>query len=87
MATIFTAHIIPRSSINKIIGFKNGSLKIKITTPPIDGAANKAIINIISKEFNIAKQHVSIVRGFTSRHKTIEISDPNFIFPDTYDTK
>jgi uncharacterized protein (TIGR00251 family) len=66
--------ITPRSSKNEIIGeLPDGTLKIKLKAPPVDGEANKELIKFLSKEFNIAKSKIKIVKGETSRNKVIEI--------------
>lgn len=68
----FTAAIQPRASHNRIVGIHNQSLKIKLTSPPVDGAANQACIKFLAKAFGISPSQVSIVRGETSRTKTIQ---------------
>ncbi len=68
-----SAIIQPRSSNNKITGIYNNALKIHLTSPPVDGAANKACIRFFSKILGISPSEISIVRGFNSRNKTIEV--------------
>ena len=66
--------IIPRSSQNKIVGKSaDGILKIKLTAAPIDGEANKKLIDFLSKEWKIPKSKIKITKGETSRNKVIEI--------------
>lgn len=62
--------ISPNSKKNEII--KNESeTKIKITAQPIDGKANKGLIEFLSKKFKIPKTSIQIVKGETSKEKTI----------------
>jgi len=68
-----SAIIQPRSSNNKITGIYNNALKIHLTSPPVDGAANKACIRFFSKMLGISPSEISIVQGFNSRNKTIEV--------------
>ena len=68
-----SAIIQPRSSNNKVTGIYNNALKIHLTSPPVDGAANKACIRFFSKMLEISPSEISIVRGFNSRNKTIEV--------------
>jgi len=70
---IFPVRALPRSSINEIVGSPSGSLKIKLTSPPIDGAANKLCVKSLSKWLNISKSRIQIVSGLKSRHKMIKI--------------
>jgi len=68
-----SAIIQPRSSKNEVTGIYNNALKIHLTAPPVDGAANKACIRCFSKVLGISPSKISIVQGFNSRNKTIEI--------------
>ena len=62
--------ISPNAKKNEII--KNGDeIKIKITAQPIDGKANKALIEFLSKEFKIPKTSITIIKGETSKEKTV----------------
>lgn len=62
--------IIPNSSKNEIIKSAEG-IKIKLTAQPVDGKANKALIEYLSKEFKIAKSYIEIVKGHTNKEKII----------------
>ncbi len=60
--------VVPRSSINKLIQESN-SLKLKITAPPVDGEANKEIINFLAKSFSCPKTSILLISGFKSKKK------------------
>ena len=62
--------ISPNAKKNEIIKTDN-EVKIKITSQPIDGKANKAVIEYLSKIFKIPKSYIEIVKGETSKEKTI----------------
>ena len=62
--------ISPNSSKNEIIKTEEG-VKIKITAQPIDGKANKALVEYLSKEFKIPKTYIEIVKGTTNKEKTV----------------
>lgn len=64
----------PRSSRKGIDGATGDILKIRLTSAPVDGAANEQLIEVISEELNVKKSSVRIIRGLSSRHKVIEIS-------------
>ena len=68
-----SAIIQPRSSKNEVIGIFNNALKIRLTSPPVDGAANKACIHFFSKLLGVSPSEISIVQGLSSKNKTIEI--------------
>ena len=65
-----TIKIVPNSSKNEIIK-TDDTIKIKITAQPVDGKANKALIEFLSKQFKIPKTSIEILRGETSKEKTI----------------
>ena len=61
----------PRASENKIDAPIGDELKIKVTAPPVDAAANEALIRLLAEVLNCPKGAVQLVRGQTSRHKVI----------------
>ncbi|MBT4087316.1 MAG: YggU family protein [Deltaproteobacteria bacterium] len=64
----------PRSSSNKWGRLvDNQWIQLRITSPPVDGAANKTCLKLIAKRFKTAKSMVSIIKGEKSRYKTITI--------------
>ena len=65
-----TIKISPNAKKNEIIR-TDTEVKIKITAQPVDGKANKALIEFLSKTFKIPKTSISIVKGETSKEKTI----------------
>ncbi len=69
---ILTLRISPNASKNEIIKEDTG-LKVKITAQPIDGKANKALVKFLSKQFKVPKSYFEIVRGETSKDKTLLI--------------
>ncbi|MEI8301122.1 MAG: DUF167 domain-containing protein [Chlamydiota bacterium] len=60
----------PKSSNNQICGLENNALKIKVTSPADKSLANKAVIELLSKELNIAKSTILLIKGAKSNHKT-----------------
>ena len=71
---IFSVRVVPRASKSEIVGEHDGALKIKIASPPIDGAANAELIKVMAKRFNVSKSAVEIIGGQTSRTKQIKIN-------------
>ena len=70
----FSAIIQPRSPKNEISGIYNNSLKIRLTSPPIDGAANKTCVKFLAKWLGVSPSRVRIVTGLSSKNKIIEIN-------------
>ena len=64
--------IVPNSSKNDIV-LEEGFIKVKVTAQPIENKANKALVEYLSKTFKVPKTKIEIVKGDTSKEKTILI--------------
>jgi uncharacterized protein len=64
----------PRASRNEIDEAIGDELKIKVTAPPVDSAANEALLQLLKKKLEVPRNAVQLVRGQTSRHKSIFIT-------------
>lgn len=62
----------PGSSQNRL-EFLDGIVKVWVNAPPVEGAANEAVVKLLSKALKVSKSSISIVRGETSREKTLRI--------------
>jgi uncharacterized protein (TIGR00251 family) len=69
----FRVRVLPRSSRSEIVGEHDGALKIKLKSPPVDGAANEELIRFLAKELSIPRAMVTIISGQTSRTKRISV--------------
>lgn len=63
----------PRSSRNEIGPPMGGELKIKVTAPPVDAAANQALLDLLAERLSCPRSALKIVRGHTSRHKIVTV--------------
>ena len=70
---IISVRVIPRSSRNQVVERKNGVWRVKVTSPPVEGKANKAVREYLAKCLGIAKGGVEIVSGDRSRLKFVRI--------------
>jgi uncharacterized protein len=70
---IFSIHVQPRASRCEICPPKDGELRLRLTSPPVEDAANKQCVELIAKALGIAKSRVSIRAGAKSRHKTVKV--------------
>jgi uncharacterized protein (TIGR00251 family) len=73
-AVRFSVRLQPRASKNEIVGLQGISLKVRVTAPPVEGMANDALVELLSKELQTPRRNVCIVSGHSSRTKVIEIS-------------
>lgn len=64
----------PRATRNQMQGLHGKELKIAVTAPPVDSAANNFLLKFLAEELNLRRSDVQLVRGETSRHKTIFIA-------------
>jgi uncharacterized protein (TIGR00251 family) len=64
----------PRASKNEVILREDGGIKIRLTAPPVDGAANEALVRFLADTFSVPKSQVEIVSGHTSRDKIVRIN-------------
>lgn len=71
---VIKCHVLPRSSLSKISGVHADAVKIKLTSPPIDGKANAECCTIVAKFFKITKAQVTIINGLSSRRKSLLLS-------------
>ena len=69
----FKVFVQPRSSKNMIAGLHGDALKIRLTAPPVDNAANKMCIKFLSKSLQVSKSSLEIVSGHTSRTKMVHL--------------
>lgn len=69
METYIKVHANPKSSKNAFVGWRDDVLCLKITAPPVEGAANDAIIKFLAKELKVKKSAVSLESGDKSREK------------------
>ena len=73
-AVTFDVLVQPRASRAKVGPLHDGRLKVAVTSPPVDGEANAAVIELIAKTLGVARGAVKVVAGATSRRKTLEVS-------------
>jgi uncharacterized protein len=68
-----SVRVTPRASRNQIVGVEGGALKIKLTAPPVEGAANAALIQVIAEWLGVRKSVVSIRSGDQTRQKLVRV--------------
>ena len=69
----FRIRVSPRAGKNEVGGVHGDALRVRITAPPVDGAANRAIVKLLSKRLGVAKSAVRIVQGQSGRDKLVEV--------------
>jgi len=69
----FAVRVQPRASRSEIAGVHGDALKIRLSAPPVDGAANDALVELMAGSLGVAKRAVRIVSGDQSRSKVVEV--------------
>ncbi len=76
LGAAITVRVIPRASKNEIAEVQaDGTIKIRLTAAPVEGQANKALIEYLAKILDVAKSKIEIVAGLSGRDKLITILD------------
>ncbi len=74
--TALTVRVIPRASRDELAGvLDDGTLRIRLTAPPVDNKANEALVRFLSRLLRVPRSHIEIVAGHTSRNKLVSILD------------
>ena len=68
---IFKVYVQPKSSKNVVVGQHRDALKIKLTAPPVDNAANRMCIKFLAQQLDVPKSAIEIIAGHASRHKQV----------------
>lgn len=69
----FGVHVQPRASKTEIAGLHGTALKVRLHSPPVDGAANDELVSFLARELGVPGRAVRIVAGQSSRKKTVEV--------------
>lgn len=67
-------HVQPKASKGEITGVHGNALKLRLTAPPVEGKANKAVIDFLAKKLHLPKSALTIKTGLQNRHKEILIT-------------
>lgn len=63
----------PRGHADELLGIEDGVLHARVSAPPVDGKANKALCRLVAKRVGVAPSRVAVARGAKSREKVIEV--------------
>jgi uncharacterized protein (TIGR00251 family) len=71
---VLSVQVVPRAPRNEILGIHGDALRIRLKAPPVEGAANAALIAFLAETLGIRQQQVEILSGHTSRRKSVLVS-------------
>jgi uncharacterized protein len=69
----FGVRLTPRGGQDRVDGVADGILRVRVSAPPVDGAANEALLRLVASELGVARSAVRLTGGATARTKTIEV--------------
>ncbi len=69
----FSVHVQPRAARSGIAGMHGSAVKVRLQAPPVDGAANEALIALLAESLGVPRREVLILAGATSRLKRVEV--------------
>jgi uncharacterized protein (TIGR00251 family) len=67
----FTVRVVPRASRSSVAGEHDGTLRVRVAAPPVDGAANEELLRVLARAFEVPTRDVLITGGHTSRLKQV----------------
>ena len=70
---IVAVHVTPKAGRDEVVGWRGSELSVRVTAPPDEGKANAATCAVLAGVLGVPKTRVRVVRGFTARHKALEI--------------
>lgn len=65
----------PRASRDEIVGWQEGALRLRVTAPPVEGEANRAVAALLARVLGVAPSRIRVVSGERSRDKLVRIAD------------
>jgi len=70
----FSVRLQPRASSSAVVGTHGEALKVRVTAPPVDGAANEMLVKVLSATFGVPANAITILAGATSRTKVVRLA-------------
>jgi len=70
----FAVRVVPRASRSGLAGEYNGALRVRITAPPVDGAANDELLKVLARAFDVPPRNVQITAGMRSKLKQVRVA-------------
>jgi uncharacterized protein (TIGR00251 family) len=77
----FSVHVQPRAARTEVRGVHNGALRVRLQAPPVDGAANAALVELLASSLGVPRRSVRVVAGESARLKIVDVEgvDPSAV--------
>lgn len=76
-ALVVDIRVQPRAAADAVAGLVDGRVRVRVTAPPVDDAANQRVLRLLAKEFGVARSCVALIAGARSRDKRVRIAAPS----------
>ena len=73
MATLELA-VVPRASAERVGPYRDGVLRVRVTRPPANGEANRAVLHLVARSLRLAPRDLRLIAGQRARRKRVEVS-------------
>ncbi|HEY7187013.1 MAG TPA: DUF167 domain-containing protein [Vicinamibacterales bacterium] len=71
---LISVKVIARASTSAVAGIRDGAVLVRLCAPPVDGAANAELLDVIADALGVPKRAITITSGATSRRKTVQVA-------------
>jgi len=71
----FSVKVVPRASRNEIAGIQGEAIRVRLMAPPVEGAANKALVKLLAGTLKVPERDIEIVAGHAGRQKVVRVAD------------
>lgn len=82
---VLRVRVQPRAASDELAGVVGSRLRLRVTSPPVDGKANSHVVRFLAELFRVARSHVEIETGLAGREKTVRIREPRRV-PEPIDS-
>ena len=73
MAVLLSIRVVPRAHANAVTRDESGALRARLTAPPVEGAANRALIDLLARELGLKRADLEVVSGARGRQKLVAV--------------
>ncbi len=70
----FKVRVVPRASRSAVVGEHDGALRVRLAAPPVDGAANEELVELLASTFSVSRSAIEITAGHSSKLKTVRVA-------------
>jgi uncharacterized protein (TIGR00251 family) len=71
---VFLVKVVPRASRNEIAGVQGEAVRVRLTAPPVEGAANRALVKLLAETLKVPERDIQIMAGHTGRQKVVRVA-------------